>query len=304
MPPNYAGVNLDWRNKGKDRFFAFWTRPFTLLPIDPIHAEHNRVELDRIEGNVTFGAGFAKAALFPGVSGELYAFRLAEHDIPARPTRDRHLVTIGTRVRRAPAPGKLDFELEVVGQWGEAHASAAAAEVRDLPVGAGFAHAEAGWTFAGGWTPRLSAMFDYASGDHSDASHYGRFDTLFGSRRSDFGPTALYGPINRANLVSPGVRIEAKPGRQFDMFVALRGLWLDSATDSFASTGVRDRSGASGRHAGTQIEARGRYWLVPKKLRLEAGAAYLAKGRFLRDAPNAPDTGDTRYGYAELSLQL
>ena len=32
----------------------------------------------------------------------------------------------------------------------------------------------------------------------------------------------------------------------------------------------------------------------------EAHAAYLAKGRFLRDAANAPVTGDTAYGFVEL----
>ena len=29
----------------------------------------------------------------------------------------------------------------------------------------------------------------------------------------------------------------------------------------------------------------------------ETGAAYLFKGRFLLDAPNAPDNPDTAYGY-------
>jgi len=36
---------------------------------------------------------------------------------------------------------------------------------------------------------------------------------------------------------------------------------------------------------------------VPGHLQLEAGAALLDKGRFLKTAPNAPEAGDTRYGY-------
>jgi len=235
------------------------------------------------------------------VSGEVYVFRLAEHDSAAHLTRDRRLVTFGARLRRAPAAGRLDFELEAAGQTGEARATTAASDRRDRKVAAGFAHAEAGWSFAGGWAPRVSAMFDIATGDGPDSGTYGRFDTLFGARRADFGPTSLYGPISRANLVSPGTRVEVKPARTVDAMLAVRGLWLEEATDSFASTGVRDKTGGSGDHAGTQIELRVRDWLMPKKLRLEGGAALLAKGRFLRDAPNAPDTGDTRYAYLELA---
>src|SRR3546814_4408696 len=66
-----------------------------------------------------------------------------------------------------------------------------------------------------------------------------------------------------------------------------RANWLDSETDSFANTGVRDPGGASGRFGGHQIEGRVRYWIVPKLLRLDTGAAVLINGRFLNDAPNA-----------------
>jgi len=83
-----------------------------------------------------------------------------------------------------------------------------------------------------------------------------------------------------------------------------RALWLAEATDSFAKTGVRDRRGLSGRYAGAQIEGRVRYWLIPKRLRVEAGAAYLAKGRFLATAPNAPETGDTKYGYLDIATEF
>jgi hypothetical protein len=56
-----------------------------------------------------------------------------------------------------------------------------------------------------------------------------------------------------------------------------------------------DVTGASGSFAGHQLEARFRYWLVPSFLRAEVNALWLAKGRFLETAPNAPTTGDTQY---------
>lgn len=72
-------------------------------------------------------------------------------------------------------------------------------------------------------------------------------------------------------------------------------LWLASRFDIFSTTGARDATGNSGRFAGRQVEARVRYWLIPKRLRLEWNGLLLAKGRFLRDAPNAPAGGNTVY---------
>ena len=302
---SYLGGLVEWRSKGKDRIVAFWAKPFSALPDDVAGIEDNAIELDRAGGNLTFfGASATLAKAFGNVGVEAYGYRLAEDDRVMRLTRNRHLVTAGVRLRRAPAKGQFDFEGEAAYQWGTARATTAVSDVRNLDVRAGFAHVETGWTAARGWTPRVSAMFDYASGDGRDAGTWGRFDTLFGARRSDFGPVALYGPVGRANLLSPGLRLEAKPSKRLDFMTSLRGLWLARATDSFASTGVRDRNGASGRYAGTQFEARARRWLVPERLRLEVGGAYLAKGRFLENAPNAPDTGDTRYVHVDLAASF
>jgi hypothetical protein len=43
---------------------------------------------------------------------------------------------------------------------------------------------------------------------------------------------------------------------------------------------------------------------MPDRLRLEGGGAYLAKGRFLREAPSAPASGDTRFVYLSLSANF
>jgi len=302
---SYLGAMLDWRTRGNDGLIAFWTRPFVSLPEDVDGVRDNAVELDRANGNlVFFGAHGTLARAFGNVGAEAYVYRLAENDRAVRPTRNRHLVTFGTRLRRAPAKGRFDFELEGALQRGHVRATTSPGDLRDLDVDAGFGHAEAGWTFAAGWSPRVSVLFDYASGDGGEPGRYGRFDTLYGSRRSDFGPLSLYGPVGRANLLSPGVRFEARPSGRLDLMASLRGLWLASASDSFASTGVRDAAGASGTHAGTQIELRARHWLVPRRLRIELGGAYLAKGDFLNHAPNAPAAGDTRYGHVDLGFSF
>jgi hypothetical protein len=72
-------------------------------------------------------------------------------------------------------------------------------------------------------------------------------------------------------------------------------MWLDARTDAFSTTGVRDATGQSGRFAGHQLEGRLRAWIIPARLRFEFDGLLLAKGRFLRDAPNAPARRWTRY---------
>ncbi len=302
---SYLGVMTDWRDKAKNRLTLFWTRPFAALPEAPQDIYDNKVELDRAATNTVFFGGSGTLAQAFGKTGvELFAYRLAEQDRTTHPTRNRHLVTFGTRIRRAPAKASLDYEFEGALQRGTARATAAASDRRDLDVHAGFAHAEFGYSFPKGWKPRISAMFDYASGDSADPNTYNRFDTLFGSRRADFGPLSLFGPVSRANLVSPGMRIEAKASPRFDVMAAVRGLWLADKTDSFGVTGVRDRNGRAGDFAGVQAELRARRWLKPSKIKLEAGAAYLGRGRFLRDAPNAAHNGDTVYGYTDLTISF
>jgi hypothetical protein len=76
--------------------------------------------------------------------------------------------------------------------------------------------------------------------------------------------------------------------------VSYRPFWLAAREDAFSSTGVQDSSGRSGSFAGHQLDPRLRYSLTPTT-RLEADMVLLAKGRFLREAPNAPPGSWTRY---------
>jgi hypothetical protein len=300
-PNSFLGVNFDWSSKRGDRVYLIAVRPFDKLPSDRASIEDNRVELDRANvGQHFWGGSLTRAKAVAGANAEVFAYALDERDRAGRATRDRDLFTFGGRINRTPGKGKLDFEVEGALQHGTTRGSTSASDLLDRKVRAGMANVEIGYTFAGGWTPRVNAFFGYASGDTS-ATDYRRFDPLFGGRRGDFGPLSLYGPASWSNVVSPGVAIEAKPSRAWDFAVKARKFLLASATDSFAATSVRDASGASGRDAGTQVEGRVRNWLVPKKLRVEAGAAFLAKGRFLTDAPNAPATGDMKFGYLTLS---
>lgn len=248
---------------------------------------------------VLWGGTVAKAKALGLVMAEASFYHLGERDQPGRPTRDRSLDTYGGRLLREPAKGKADTEVEAFYQSGTISASAAPAAAR-VPVSAWFVHAAAGYSFRTALNARLSFQYDRASGDRA-GGRYGRFDTLYGMRRSDLAPSGLYNAVGRANVSTPGARIEIAPSRRWDAFVTYHALWLAERTDSFSTTGVRDASGRSGDFAGHQLDGRVRWWVRPAALRLEVDGVLLAKGRFLVDAPNAPLRGTTAYGSFNLT---
>lgn len=290
----YTGLRADLGLPTDLSATLIYTLPQVRLPDNRPDIVDNRVKFDRESFDLVLWGGLATKKL-AGKRGavELSYFHLGERDSPKLATRDRSLDTVGLRVYRDPATGHADFESETVYQSGSVRASLTPTAPR-LDVSAWFTHLEAGYTFKHPWSPRVALEFDYASGD-GRGGKFTRFDTLFGMRRADLAPAGLYNAVGRANIVSTGLRVEATPSKRLDAFAAYRPLWLASRSDSFSTTGVRDATGNSGRFAGHQIEARVRYWLVPKRLRLEWDGLLLAKGRFLRDAPNAPAGGDTIY---------
>lgn len=290
----YTGLKADFVGRGEVKATVIYTLPQIRLPDDPRALRDHEVRLDRESFDlVLWGGLLSKGRAIGSAMGELSYFHLGERDAPGRPTRDRSLDTFGGRLIAEPRPGKFDYEVEAFYQIGHVSASLAATAPR-VPVSAGFAHGDIGYSFTGPWKPRLSAEVDWASGDKA-GGRYGRFDTLFGMRRADLAPAGLYNAVGRTNIMTPGVRLEATPNKRLDWFAAYRAMWLAAREDSFSTTGVRDATERSGNFAGHQIEARLRYWLIPSRLRFEYDGLLLAKGRFLRDAPNTPPERWTRY---------
>ncbi|MCB1392409.1 MULTISPECIES: alginate export family protein [unclassified Nitrobacter] len=301
----FTGLSYDWKGANKDQMTLLWTMPQIRLPDDTRGIRNNTIELDSESPDLQlFGGSYTFANVFGG-SFEVYSYGLYERDTGTGPgsvqTRNRRLFIPGARLARKKKPGELDYDFEAIYQMGRARETTAVTDTRDLSVSAFFVHGEAGYTFAAPWRPRVALQYDHASGDSSNPNTFTRFDTLYGVAR-EYNPMALYRPVGRANLVSPAIRFEVTPSPVWDAFVAYRSLFLADRTDSFGGTRVRDPSGQSGNFAGHQVEARLRYWVVPDAMLLETGAAYLIKGRFLRDAPNAPNTADTFYGYLQTSF--
>jgi len=299
----YTGLRADIAAPQGWKASLVYALPQVRLPEDDAGIRNAKVVLDRESFDlVLWGGQVSKAKALGPAMAELTWFHLGERDAPDRPSRDRSLDTFGGRIIADPRAGEFDYEVEALYQTGHVSTSPAPTALRQS-VSASFVHADLGYSLEGHWKPRLSIEFDRASGDRPGGS-YGRFDTLFGMRRADLAPAGLYNAVGRANILTVGVRMEAAPSPRLDGFAVYRPIWLAASQDAFSTTGVRDGSGRSGHFAGHQLEARVRYWLLPTRVRFEVNGVVLAKGRFLRDAPNAPPGGWTRYASMNLTTSF
>ncbi len=305
----FTGIDAQWLQGNGQTLRAFYTLPVDRRPTDVEKLLDNDTESDDQDSEVRFwGLYYA----FPNSTfarwqshAEIFYFRLDENDTHNRPTRNRDLQTFGGRIYKKPAVQQFDYQLETAFQLGDSRSSTAASNKEDLDHFAHFQHAELGYSFATRWSPRLVAQFDYASGDDNPADDDNeRFDTLFGARRFDYGPTSIYGAFSRSNLISPGIRLSLKPSSNLSLMLAHRGFWLADKNDAWVAARVQDSSGSSGRFIGQQSEIRLRWDVVPKTIQLEAGAAYLFKQEFAEDAANASGEGDANYFYAQLNFSI
>jgi hypothetical protein len=277
-----------------------FVQPVQRKPSDFASLDDNDHALDTDSGDVRLWGVFAsRPNLFGKITGEAYFYGFRSRDHVGTPVADRDLYTPGARLYSKPAKGAWDLEVEGAYQWGTSRASTAATDMRDLQHKAGFFHGEVGFTLQASISPRLELSYDFASGDHNpNDNENNRFDTLYGARRSDFGPTGIYGAFARANISSPGVRFELKPSAAFSTMVGYRAVWLASDRDQYTTAKLQDPTGQTGSFVGNQLEAQVQYNLLPGNVALELGGAYLLHGDFLDHAPNAPREGDTTYLYA------
>lgn len=281
----FTGADLQWTGARGDELRLFYTVPVQRRAGPDLNSAE--IEWDRESDRTRFWGAFAAAASLPWPGrGEIYLYGLDEDDSVQLATRNRELYTAGMRLFREAATGRIDFQFESIWQFGNSRATTAAADRSDLDHSAHFQHAQLGYTLDAPWRPRLAALMDYASGDEDpDDGEQNRFDTLFGSRRSEYGPSGIYGPFARANIVSPGLRVAAAPHARLKFTGTVRGWWLASKRDAWPVAGVQDPGGRSGRYVGTQFELQLQWSALPGNLDFEAGVAHLIDGDLMQSPP-------------------
>lgn len=297
----FNGLDVRFTSAAGHESEAFVVVPVIRLPTQRPRLQDNDASFDEEDfGTVLWLAAWRSA---PGsVRMETYLIGLNETD-GVFDTRNRRIHTPGIRVFRDPGPGQLDFQLELVQQFGEVRASTAINDRRDLDHHAHYESLQLGYTFKRAWSPRVIAMFDYASGDEDPADGDNqRFDTLYGARRFEYGPSGIFGPFLRTNMLTPGWRLNLTPRDDLQAYVGHRAYWLASDRDIWLAANLRDQTGQSGDFLGHQLEACVTWQLIPGNLALEAGGAWLSEGEFAEAQASPEDPGASSYVYTQLSI--
>lgn len=305
-----AFTGIDWKLNAQAGWATevFVGMPVSRLPLDRDSLLDDETTFDEEDtGTAVWLLGGTSAPFaggpMAGARLEAYVVGIAESD-QRFATRNRKLLTPGLRLFREPTPAGLDFQLEAIVQTGTSRADDNPATTVDLDHFAHYENLQVGYTMKAAWSPRISAMFDYASGDRDPRDRdMDRFDTLFGARRFDYGPTGIWGAFQRSNMYSPGARLNLAPRPDVRAMAGYRAFWLASDTDQWVPQRVRDTTGSSGSFVGNQFEVNASWAVVPTNVTLEAGGAYLFGGEFPSQAPNAGRDGeDSSYLYAQLTL--
>ena len=257
------------------------------------------VTLDTENVHSLFWGTYFESRHFPWL--QVDAYYLGLNDIRLRDvTNHRTYSTFGGRLYKDSKPGEPDYEIETTWQIGTRGVTDHFAH---------FQHLDLGYMFNLPWTPRLVFHFDYASGDHKpgDSQDEG-FDTLFGARRWEYGPTGIFLPFFRTNLISPGWRLVVTPVPNVILQVKHRVWYLAQGKDFFGSSGLRDITGNAGTSLGHDVELRAQYALSAN-LDFDVGYVHWFKGSYFDRLPASaglPAGGnkDSDYFYAQIRVRI
>lgn len=304
---NFTGINTIISQPNHWQWRNFVVLPVSRLPNDQVSLKAGRTVFDQESFSRIFAGSFFSIKKLPLNSiAELYLYYLNEEDTADTRTKNRKLFTPGFRWFKKAEPKQFDFEIEVVVQSGTSYATASATDQNRLDHFAYFGHLALGYSFDLPWQPQLILQYDYASGDRNpNDGNNNRFETLYGARRFEYGPTGIWGGFARGNINTPGIRLKFKPGQNLTGFIAHRAHWLAESKDSWAGGGLRDKTAQSGSHIGQLLEMRLRWKIMPKLMILETGWAHLFKGDFAKNATDSPSNeNDSDYFYFQTSVRF
>jgi hypothetical protein len=184
---SFTGLRLTREGEDGREFVAFWTLPAVRLPTGTTAIRRNRPQWDRENTDLQLFGAFHRLPLGRETRLETYAYGLLERGESQADRSDRRLITPGVRLFARPDQG-ITFEVEAMAQYGRARDGSPDSRKPVVPVEAYGFHGDVGYRFTAGWKPELTAFFDYYTGNRRE-DRIGRFDTLYGARRFEFGPT-------------------------------------------------------------------------------------------------------------------
>jgi len=291
---SFTGALWQLQTSEQSQWQLFYTHPVKRLFND--NALDNSPKLDEELNRSDFWGLYFATLINPTINAEWYLLGLNEETSASQNTAAQDLYTAVSRWYDE-SEDSWQWQLELAYQWGEVGSDTPSKEDKH----AYFLHAELGKNLSAN-AGNLTALLDYASGDeNADDDEDNTFDTLFGARRFDFGPTSLYGAFARSNLLSPGIRWTGPKAEigQFD--VTWRYFRLAESDDTWATAGLQPAQLSSdATELGQQLEGRWRWQNSAKTWLLEAGANYLLAGDLMQEAGK----DDAVYVYSEVTFKF
>ncbi len=154
---------------------------------------------------------------------------------------------------------------------------------------------ELGYTFAQPWKPRLSAAWNYGSGDDNpNDQQSGRFERLFGFAR----PFSQDDYFQFENIEATKLHFELTPSKTVQWDAGFSWYSLNSATDRWNNAGLRDPTGQSGTYVGHEADTR-LVWTPSRYFQTELLYAYFKSGTF---AENAGRGGTSNLFFAQFTF--
>ncbi|GAC13719.1 alginate export family protein [Aliiglaciecola lipolytica] len=279
---SFDGVISDWQWQDWN-VRALYLLPVTRLPGDAQSIDSNDRALDKSFSERRLYGVYATS---PSKTWQIQTYWFKEKDGPNLNTANRQLLTMSAHYT---LPKTTDWlgDAELILQSGTLHQTTSPDDLNEIDHRAWLFHGELGQMITDNTS--LQAVVDIISGDNNNGDDTNRnFDSLYGVRRFDFGPTDVYQAMPRRNLVSLGLKMVSKFSKKDNLLVRYLNF-------SYHQTPVDSSS-----DIGNQIEFRWRHQLLPK-LRLEFGGAYMMKGDAIAQG-NYPD--DTLYGYSGFQFKF
>jgi len=303
VSPDFGNRRLIARNLYRNTTNAFdgiigsiGTEKWKIQPIvlHPLLYETSGDRLDRQYRGARLTGGYFTYLPVKRLQAEMYTLRLTDGVAARSP---RRLTTAGGRLLlSAPARGGWESEWEGTWQTGS---------VGRLEHWAWFQHWAIGHSWAAArFRPRWSFLYDYATGDADpNDNRSGAYDTLFGARRFEYGPTGIHGLFGRSNINSPGEQFVVRPWRPVEAIILHRMMWLAQSRDRWRPNGVGDPTGAAGRYVGQMAEFRVRYrWR--RFFEFDGGYVLFREGSFVQKAMGRPRGGTAHYFFVGSEWRL
>ncbi|BFM06298.1 hypothetical protein GCM10025791_08650 [Halioxenophilus aromaticivorans] len=286
---NFTGLHWQHQSTADQQWQVFYSQPVTRR-FDG-DATDNSPKLDKENHSTQFYGLYFADALTENTKTELYWLGLGEQRNGNDSARNIQTLVNWWQTQQKSWRGQIEWAY----QWGEVREG-----TNNLDKKAAFLHTEIEWQEFIAGIP-LTLFFDYASGDKNRSDNEDNsFDTLFGARRFDFGPTSIYGPFARTNLISPGASIELNnPFGQWQF--TWRYFRLASNDEPWSSAGIdpQTTSGAASNVA-QQLELRWRTNSQDDHWQWEAGLNYLKAEQLMQ----AADKNNATYVYGQIAYQF